>query len=386
MDIRECLISNMNEQMSSMIISGPKPNVVAAKIKVRPVMIKGTLMFQATEYIGTKVIHNNYGVKEAVDYLEGRIANNYKQCQIINGASSTTILVSKKGKVTINTKKSGANDFVGQAAVLLDHNKTKKYLLPEGTMVPFLRDLGVMTDEGKVVKARYDKFRQINRFLEFVEDILPELPRNREITILDFGCGKSYLTFAVYYYLKIVNNYDVRIIGLDLKEDVIDKCNRLAQSYSYDKLTFLKGDIADYEGVSKVDMVITLHACDTATDFALYKAVNWGASVILSVPCCQHEINKQIANEMLEPVIGYGILKERMSALITDGIRARLLEEQGYRTDILEFIDMEHTPKNLLIRAVKTGRAVEHEDVHKLMESLNVSQTLDNLLNSPKCE
>lgn len=242
-------------------------------------------------------------------------------------------------------------------------------------------DLGVMNEQGKIIHARYDKFRQINRFLEFIEDILPRLSRDREITILDFGCGKSYLTFAMYYYLRELKGYDVNIIGLDLKTDVIEKCNSLALRYGYEKLHFYHGDIADYEGVSCVDMVVTLHACDTATDYALAKAVEWGAEVILSVPCCQHEVNKQIKNEMLEPVLRYGILKERMSALITDAVRADLLESKGYDTQILEFIDMEHTPKNLLIRAVRTGKRSDQGKVEKMLAALNIHPTLDRLLN-----
>ena len=240
--------------------------------------------------------------------------------------------------------------MINQAA--LEHNRKKQYLLPEGTAVPFLVDLGVMTKEGTIVHSRYDKYRQINRFLEFIEDILPQLNKNKENVIIDFGCGKSYLTFAMYYYLKEVKGYPVRIIGLDLKEDVICHCSDLAVRYGYEKLSFTCGDIASYEGVDHVDMVVTLHACDLATDYALEKAVGWGAKVILSVPCCQHELNKQIAASEFEPITDYGILKERFCALATDGIRAKILEEQGYDTQILEFIDMEHTPKNLLIRAI----------------------------------
>lgn len=237
-----------------------------------------------------------------------------------------------------------------------------------------------------VEKELAENFRQINRFLEFIEDILPRLSRDREITILDFGCGKSYLTFAMYYYLRELKGYDVNIIGLDLKTDVIEKCNSLALRYGYEKLHFYHGDIADYEGVSCVDMVVTLHACDTATDYALAKAVEWGAEVILSVPCCQHEVNKQIKNEMLEPVLRYGILKERMSALITDAVRADLLESKGYDTQILEFIDMEHTPKNLLIRAVRTGKRSDQGKVEKMLAALNIHPTLDRLLNEKEQE
>ena len=246
--------------------------------------------------------------------------------------------------------------------------------------MPFLIDLGVMTREGKIVHAKYDKFRQINRFLEFIEDIREELPKGREVTILDFGCGKSYLTFAMYYYLKVLNHMDIRIIGLDLKEEVIDHCERLAREYGYEKLKFLTGDIASYTGQDSVDMVVTLHACDTATDFALEKAVKWGARVILSVPCCQHELNGQVSSEILEPILKYGLIKERMAALMTDALRAGMLEEKGYQVQILEFIDMEHTPKNILIRAVKGSRPKQSPELAECMKFLGVDPTLKRLL------
>lgn len=266
--------------------------------------------------------------------------------------------------------------------VSLTHNRQKRYLLEEGGPVPFLIDLGVMTPEGTIIRSRYDKYRQINRFLEFVEDILPQLDKNRELTILDFGCGKSYLTFALYYYLKLLKGYSIRIIGLDLKEDVIRRCNALARSYGYDTLHFLQGDIADYTGVSQVDMVVTLHACDTATDYALAKAVCWNAKVILSVPCCQHELNRQIKNDILEPALKYGIIKERMAALFTDALRAERLESCGYRTQLLEFIDMEHTPKNILIRAVYQGTSADNQESIAALESfLHADLTLKKLLN-----
>ena len=261
-----------------------------------------------------------------------------------------TVLIGKKGTATVKCRK--RQDGVG-VVMPREHNRKKQYLLEEGVAVPFLVDLGVMTKEGTVVKAKYDKFRQINRFLEFVEDILPSLPKNREVTILDFGCGKSYLTFALYHYLHTVKQYDIRIVGLDLKKDVIAHCNRLAVSYGYEKLEFLCGDIADYTGMNRVDMVVTLHACDTATDYALYKAILWKASVVLSVPCCQHEWNRQMECEALVPFTKYGIVKERMSALMTDAFRANVMEACGYKTQLLEFIDMEHTPKNILLRGVK---------------------------------
>ena len=283
----------------------------------------------------------------------------------------------QKGKVTIKKKQKKAK----MRPLDLNHNRKKQYILQEGVPVPFLQDLGVMTEEGKIVHARFDKFRQINRFLEFIEDILPQLDSGRELTILDFGCGKSYLTFAMYYYLHELKSYDIRIIGLDLKTDVIRKCNELAKKYQYDKLTFLEGNIADYTGAEKVDMVVTLHACDTATDFALAKAIGWNAKVILSVPCCQHELNRQMKNDVLSPIMNYGLLKERMAALVTDGLRAEYLKREGYDVQVLEFIDMEHTPKNILLRAVKTGRRADNEESIRACETfLRVTPTLGRLL------
>lgn len=291
---------------------------------------------------------------------------------------SASALVSKKGKVTIRKREQSSDTFKQQD---LSHNRQKKYILKPDKKVDFLVDLGVMSRDGTIVKAHYDKFRQINRFLEFIEDVLCYLPKDREITIIDFGCGKSYLTFAMYYYLKELKELDIRIIGLDLKEDVIDKCNKLSKKYGYEKLDFVKGDIASYSSVSQVDMVVTLHACDTATDLALAKAVKWQASIILSVPCCQHELNTQISNEILAPLLSYGIIKERMAALITDGLRAQMLEGAGYDTQILEFVDMEHTPKNLLIRAIKTNKIKDNtRRLTECMEFLAVKPMLKGLL------
>lgn len=289
-----------------------------------------------------------------------------------------TVLVSRKGKVTVKRRK---RQTAAKKADL-SHNRKKQYILEEGIPVPFLQDLGVMTADGKIVRSKTDKFRQINRFLEFIEDILPRLDSGRELTIIDFGCGKSYLTFAMYYYLHELKGYNIRITGLDLKKDVIEHCSRLGKKYGYEKLTFLEGDIADYDGVNKADMVVTLHACDTATDYALAKAVGWKADVILSVPCCQHELNRQIKNESMAPVMDYGLLKERFAAIVTDGLRAKYLEREGYDAQILEFIDMEHTPKNILIRAVKKGKRNEKiaEEITKCEELLGVKPTLGVLL------
>ena len=372
------------ETIQSAIASNPINRDKISKVKLRPIMIKEQISYQAESFIGTKAFHKNLTPTELPEYMERLMTEDFKQLEMDMEAEKVTVLVSKKGKVTINRKRKQQAQKLSTEA--MSHNKTKKYVLPQDVPVPFLVDLGVQTPEGKIINAKYDKFRQINRYLEFVRDILPSLSKDRTLTIIDFGCGKSYLTFALYYYLKVMNKYDIRVIGLDLKEDVIVKCNALSKKYGYDGLTFHVGDISMYEGVDEVDMVVTLHACDTATDYALEKAVRWNASVILSVPCCQHEVNKQIACKELEPVLKYGLIKERMSALITDALRANLLEEQGYETQILEFIDMEHTPKNILIRAVKkNGMRYQNKnktDVRELEEFLQVNPTLERLLHS----
>lgn len=370
----------LDEQLGQIILSNSRRKEEVSKVRVRPLLLQGKLVFQVEEFRGKQAFHQNLMKDEAYEYLQNAMSDTFRQMELASAKGSAQILVSKNGKMTVKVKKN--RPVEGQAKIqapstLLDHNRKKKYVLEEGKPIPFLQDLGVMTADGRIVHSRYDKFRQINRFLEFVQDILPKLPKGREINIIDFGCGKSYLTFAMYYYLKELNGFDIRVIGLDLKQDVIDHCNQLARKYGFEKLAFYHGDIASYEGVDQVDMVVTLHACDTATDYALAKEVRWNASVILSVPCCQHELNRQMKNDMLEPVLQYGLLKERMAALYTDGIRAEILENHGYRTQILEFIDMEHTPKNVLIRAVKEGKGKKNgKKLQEMMDFLHVENTL----------
>ena len=363
-------------------ISNPRDKEGIIKIRVRPLEKKGELYFQLESFTKTQAFHENLTAEDACRKIAG-VMERFGQMQIETVGEECTVLVSKKGKVTVRRKKRKTEARPADRS----HNRKKHYILEEGVPVPFLRDLGVMTEDGKIMRTKTDKFRQINRFLEFIEDILPRLEKGRELTILDFGCGKSYLTFAMYHYLHELRGYDIRIIGLDLKKDVIDHCGKLAEKYGYDKLTFLVGDIADYDGVDRVDMVVTLHACDTATDYALAKAVGWGAEVILSVPCCQHELNAQFAArdgcaEVLAPVMDYGLLRERFAALATDGLRAKYLEREGYETQVLEFIDMEHTPKNILLRAVKTGRKDGRaaEEIRKCIEFLGAAPTLGRLL------
>ena len=375
----------LDEALERILFSNPVDRERIAKSRLRPLLMKGSLVFQAEEQVGRQAFHRNLSREEALSYIRELLDGSFRQAEIVSGHGTGLILVSRKGKVTVKVKRkahSGGAEAqparIQPASGLMSHNRQKRYILKEGCAVPFLVDLGVMTREGKIVNSRYDKYRQINRFLEFIEDILPNLNQEEETTIIDFGCGKSYLTFAMYYYLKVLKEYPVRIIGLDLKQDVIDHCNRLARQYGYDRLDFYHGDIASYEGVDHVDMV---HACDTATDHALAKAVNWGAKVILSVPCCQHELAKQISCDIQKPVLQYGLIKERMAALYTDAIRAQVLERCGYRTQILEFIDMEHTPKNILIRGIRQGKKAGNEgQLKELLGFLGVTPAIVKLL------
>lgn len=384
-DLQSLFTDCLNETLIRVILSNPSSKDGVIKICARPMLKNKSLLFQIEEYTKTQVFHKNLTAGDAGSYLTSKLSSDtssqtasFKNALVETQSFTANVLVSKKGTITIKKK---VNASAKQPKISLSHNRKKKYILEEGIPVPFLIDLGVMTQNGNIVNAHYDKFRQINRFLEYIEDILPSLPTGRELRILDFGCGKSYLTFAIYYYLKVLKGYPVRITGLDLKEDVIRHCNELAVKYGYDKLEFLCGDIAYYDGCSQVDMVVTLHACDTATDYALAKAVGWGAKVILSVPCCQHELNKQMKNDLLSPVLHYGILKERMAALMTDGLRAQILEANGYRTQILEFIDMAHTPKNLLIRAVYNGHCADNKaQINELLAAFDINPTLYRLL------
>ena len=402
--LRELLDTVLDIDLIQIIGSNSSKKERCQKIKIRPLLVKEQFYFQASEYVGTKVLHKNLEKLELIAYLEELEDGGlwFGQLAMETKGENINVLMNKKGTITIK-RKGKKPDATVLEPYNLEHNRTKRYILSEGTPVPFLVDLGVMTKEGKIVKSKYDKYKQINRFLEFIEDILPSLPKEEKVTILDFGCGKSYLTFAMYYYLKILQGYEVQIIGLDLKEDVIAHCNQLAKDYGYDELQFLVGDVASYEGVNKVDMVVSLHACDTATDYAIFKAIQWQAKVILSVPCCQHELNKQMKETPLDTLFRYGLIKERTAALFTDAIRANLLEQWGYKTQVLEFIDMDHTPKNILIRGVKKqtkGGSIATPGKYKqisignqsiltyeeILKTFGIEPTLDRLLRAYKNE
>lgn len=381
----------LNQELIRIILSNTRDAGRAEKVKIRPVLMKGSLYFQETLYRGTQVFHSNHSEEEMQERLLDYMSDCFRQAQMSNTGEEITVLVSKKGKVSVKRRKCGGTgmDKDKQNAPDLSHNRSRQYILQEGQPVDFLVDLGVQSPDGRILKVKYDKFRQINRYLEFIRDILDKLPTDRTIRIVDFGCGKSYLTFAMYYYLHQMEHRDVRVTGLDLKADVIKHCGGLARRLHYEGLDFQQGDISSFQGAEKVDMVVSLHACDKATDYALEKAVKWGAEVILAVPCCQHELNGQIRCDVLQPILKYGVIKERMAALVTDALRAELLEQNGYDTQILEFIDMEHTPKNLLIRGVRRRGMRPRAEVHsqaqgvlldRAMEFLQVNPTLKELL------
>lgn len=360
------------------------------KIKIRAVNAADGASYQAEMFTKTQVFHRKFSESELEDFLKANSGITFKNVVTRTDTEEIILLTNKKGKTTELRKKlktpvveceqreciettnlriKPAGGFDTTYGLL---NHRKHYLLPEGRPVPFLVLLGIMNDEGKVISSRYDKFRQINRFLEFIDDILPEFTdktaAGQPLRIADFGCGKSYLTFAVHYYLTEIRHIPCEIEGLDLKEEVITYCNEMAKKLNLQNLIFHTGNIADYSGQHNPDIVITLHACDTATDYALKYAIERGARAILSVPCCQHQINTQLqkqdkatASEIppeFTPLLKWGIIREKFSSLVTDALRGEWLEQQNYKVQMLEFIDMEHTPKNILIRAVKksTGK------------------------------
>lgn len=349
-NIEELLMEVMsNQKLISGVISDikRKEDIEYNKVTIKPVNIKDEIQIQFTYKFDKKVTHSNLSYEEAIKEILYLIDEYFKQTILFTTDGDYQIFTNKKGEGRILKNKPT------KEKVDISHNKKKNYIIQEGIPCSFLSELGVMDKEGRVYKKMYNKFRQINRFLEMVADIVVNLKTNKKINIIDFGCGKSYLTFALYYYLVDILGLEVNIIGLDLKDDVIKTCNNLSNKLDFSSLRFIRGDIKDYHDLERVDMVVTLHACDTATDDALVKAINWEADVILSVPCCQHELFSKIHNPVMKSMEKHGIIKERMSALITDCIRANVLEMLGYSTQIMEFIDMEHTPKNILIRAIK---------------------------------
>lgn len=389
----------LREHPPKIVLSNPADkSYLYKKTVIQEIILKGKSVYQIERFTEKQVFHENIEKETLADTIFDLFPDTYGQMNIFGAHKQWDFKITKKGKLlksvherTGQMKKNeiayAGKSIAPTAQPATSHNRRKNYLLKEGTVIPPLVDLGIFTKEGKIVHSMYDKYKQINRFLEIVEDVVKDYPK-KDMHIIDFGCGKSYLTFILYYYLVELKGYQVHMTGLDLKEDVIRKCNETASKYHYDNLKFELGDINGYQTDKPVDMVITLHACDTATDYALYNAITWNAGIILSVPCCQHELNGQIYTDELAALTRYGIVKERISALMTDTLRANLLEYCGYKTQLLEFIDIAHSPKNILIRAVKGKRSEKKKEqalteVRQLMNTFHVEPTLYRILQLP---
>lgn len=381
-------MSDLEKSLAAIVADAPERLILSKQTNksqtYRKVIIeKKDGYFQIAKYTEKQVFHENCGEKELLQYLTGAMGADFLQLNGWSSGKEHQLLVSKKGTATY--KKKLVPNAAREQPKPPAHNRRKNYLLKEGSRIPPLIDMGVFTKEGKVVHSMYDKFRQINRFIELIDDAVGAVTKPCW-HIIDFGCGKSYLTFILYYYFTEIKKQPAEIIGLDLKEDVINKCNAAAQKYGYEHLHFELGDINGYKAPFDVDMVVTLHACDTATDFALFNAICWNADMIFSVPCCQHELNQQMQTDALSLFTRYGIVQERVAALTTDAIRGNLLTCAGYKTQLLEFVDLSHTPKNLLIRAVKNPsmskktRAAQLAEVHAVMEAFHVQPMLYRLL------
>jgi len=356
--IRKCF--DKNNIIKIILSNKRKKTLNIKKVDIRPVIIKGERLYQFEFFYDNKATHLNLDSKTSTDKIIELMDINFKQCNIFTSENDINILASKLDKPRIVRHKPTME------ACVPSHDNTKNYIIEDGKPCDFLIELNVMTKDGNVIPKHYSKFRQINRYLEIIDDIYEYLPKNRTIKIIDFGCGKAYLTFAIYHYLKELKNLDVQIIGLDLKKGVIDFCNEKANCLGYTGLKFLLGDIVEYKS-DYADLVVTLHACDTATDFALMNAVKWNTKVILSVPCCQHELFNQISNDIHEPMLKHGILKDRLTEYLTDGLRGLKLESKGYDVSMIEFTSLEHTSKNILIKAIKTG----HENDAKAQNAIN---------------
>lgn len=366
------------EELILAVLSSPRGNQKYQKITIRPLSSKGELLYQVTELTAEQAFHSNLSANACLEKIKENITL-FKQASFFTKSADYQFLISKKLTATILKKPPT------KTVSPLLHNREKSYLLKEDFPTPFLIHLGIMNAEGKVYPKKRDKFKQMNRFLEVIEDIIPHFDKAQPLRIIDFGCGKAYLTFALYHYLKLLCGYNVSIHGLDLKKQVIEDCQGLAKDLGYADLSFSLGDICSYQSTTPIDIVVSLHACDTATDAALAQAIQWQARVILCVPCCQHELLTQVRNETLQPLLKHGILKERFAALATDAARAQLLEIAGYKTQVMEFIDMEHTPKNLLIRAVKKTQSPDQVEKNRaaykeFKETLQIKPYLERII------
>lgn len=336
----------------SAVLSNPRKGLTEyKKVTIKPVVLKEEMVFQFAYILEKNHHHKNLNIEEAVLELT-ELFTIYKQGVLYTSEGDYQVLVNKKGKIKVIKNK--ATKTLDTSALV--HNRKKKYVIEEGIPCDFLEKLGVMDSDGNVFKSKFDKFRQLNKYLEVMEGSLKTLDLTKKIRIVDFGSGKAYLTFALYWYLVQKLGVEVEIVGLDLKKNVIELCNNIAKELNYKDLSFKMGDIKGYTEFDEVDVVMTLHACNTATDDAIVKAIKWNAKLIMTVPCCQQELFKQIESDVQTPLLKHGTIKERIASLVTDSIRGHLLEALGYNVEIFEFIETEHTPKNLVIRAGGKGK------------------------------
>lgn len=379
----------MEKKLLCCTLSAPRNKSVASKVSIRPIVLNKIYLYQISEQRGSQVLQKNLNASETVNYLQMQMAEQFKQGFLANTDGATVQLLSNRRREVVMRQKVIKNSETNSkpfSPPCLSHNRKKNYLLLEGEPIPFLIALGVMSSTGKILAAKSDKFRQINRFLEFVKDLLPALEGINPLRIVDFGCGKGYLTFALYHFLcrEAGSLRSIELIGIDRKEEIISSCQKLAEQLGYHGLRFIHGDIREFSPESgTIDFAISLHACDIATDIALEHAVRWGAKVIMSAPCCQHELRQQISNELLAPILRHNVLRERFASLLTDAVRAELLEAVGYSVQVIEFIDSEHTAKNLLIRAVKTGNSSSkaHRAYEALAQAFSIRPSLEKFLN-----
>lgn len=366
-----------NRNFKSASLTTPRKSSPYRRVDVRPILLKGAMHYQFSMQEGEMVIHSNLKCIQACQYLEELFHAHFGRLRLIKSTEEIEIeIVHGRLKIRSTVKQNQEPD--------LHHNQSTRYIIPEGIPCPFLHKLGVMTQGGQVIAARRAKFRQINRFLEIVSDIIPELPRSTHLKVVDFGCGKSYLTFSLYHYFTHILGLEVSLTGIDQKAEVIAQCASIADELGMDGLKFISGDIAEAHSIGNIDLAVSLHACDTATDMALAQAVRADAKVILAVPCCQHELNKQLNSVPLQSMLEFGIMRDRLTELVTDTLRAKLLETKGYFTQMLEFIDAEHTPRNILIRSIRrettnTARAVTEYET--MRDFWNVSPMLERELN-----
>ena len=368
-DLSSCL-----DSLTKAVFSQPIDSTDYSKISVRAVTIRGQAGFQLEQFRDNKAFHRNVTPEELLKLVQQELEGRYRQVLLVTPEQSSQYCL----KVNGSYKKS-VSAGIAMPAASRSHNREKSYILKEGENIPALVDLGVFTPDMKIVRAKYDKYKQINRFIELVDQAFRDYKKD-EICILDFGCGKSYLTFILYYYFSVKRGLKATIIGYDLKADVVERCGKIAEKYGYTGLEFVHADVSrDVLTDRKIDMIVTLHACDTATDFALHYAVTKGADFIFSVPCCQHEINAGIhKGGDLDILLRHGIIQERLSALLTDSIRAAVLEDMGYQVDMIEFIDFDHSPKNLMIRARRGGKksTAGREEAQRLAARYGFTQKL----------